>query len=247
MLGASSSGDFAGDAAGSRIAQFASASIGSQATASAGGTVTSTAACGADATVVPSQTITRRTSQAAPPASHVSTSPMTGTGSHGSNTPAIEAIALNSIATGTNGTTSTFAIGATRERRSKFTRMTGSVVSCAASVSATGSRIQPGHRRRRRSIGAPNQTRPAVASSESWKPTSHSTGGAASSITRAANARAEAACARDPPRRATSIAAAMSAARTTDGLAPVRRTYPPTVAAATAAVVHRPPGRLDSG
>ena len=138
-----------------------------------------------------------------------------------STTPTSDATALNSIATGTNGTTSTLAIGATSEILSKLTRTTGRVVSWAARVRAIGSRIHAGQPGRRRSTDAPNQTRPAVASSESWKPTSHSTGGAARSMTSAARASAEAACAREPPIRATSIAPAMSAARTTDGLAPV--------------------------
>ena len=43
-------------------------------------------------------------------------------------------------------------------------------------------------------------------------------------MTSAASMRADAACAREPPSRATSIAPAMSAARTTDGEAPVSST-----------------------
>ena len=128
------------------------------------------------------------------------------------------------MATGTNGTTSTLAKGATSERRSKLTRITGSVVSCAARVSATGSRIQAGNAGSRRSTPAPNQMRPAVASRDSWKPTSQSTDGATSNMIRAASPSADAAWAREPPRRATSIAPAISAARTTDGLAPVSTT-----------------------
>ena len=129
--------------------------------------LTSMAACGTAATVVPSVTITLSTSHAAPPANHVAAVEMAGTWMEASTNPATDAIALNSIATGTNGTTTTLASGATRERRSKLTRITGSVVSCAASVSATGSRSQPGQRASRRSTDAPNHTSPAVASSES--------------------------------------------------------------------------------
>jgi hypothetical protein len=119
--------------------------------------------------------------------------------------------------------------------------MTGSVVSWAARVSATGSRSQPGHRLSRPSMPRPNQINPAVANSESWKPTSHSTAGATSSMTSAARPSADVACARDPPSRPISMAPAMSAARTTDGLAPVSSTYPPTTATAVRAVVQRPP------
>ena len=59
----------------------------------------------------------------------------------------------------------------------------------------------PANAGRRRSTAPPNQMRPAVASSDSWKPTSHRTDGAASSMTSAASASADAACAREPPRR----------------------------------------------
>ena len=48
---------------------------------------------------------------------------------------------------------------------------------------------------------APNQIRPAVARAESWKPTSHTTLGAASTISSAASMRADMACERDPPSR----------------------------------------------
>jgi hypothetical protein len=127
----------------------------------------SIAACGTEATVVPSVTMTRSTSHAAPPPIQVNAVEMTGTWTFASTSPTTDATALNSIATGTNGTTRTLAIGATSERRSKLTRITGNVVSCAASVNATGSRSQPGQPARRRSTDAPNQTRPPVASSDS--------------------------------------------------------------------------------
>ena len=153
-------------------AQLARARIGSHATASDGGTVTSIAANGTDAAAVPRMTMTRSTSQAAPPANQVTAVPISGAWTAPSSIPATEAMAPNSIVTGTNGTTSTFAMGATSERRSKFTRMTGRVVSWAANVSDTGSRIHGGQPASRRPMGAPNQMRPAVARSESWKPTS---------------------------------------------------------------------------
>ena len=168
--------------------------MGNQAMAKGAGRLTSTAANGTAAAAAPSETITHSVIQAAPPASHVAASPISGTWSVASATPTSAASALNSIASGTNGTTRTFAIGATSDRRSKFTRMTGRVVSCAARVSATGSRIHPGHELgRRASTAPPNQMSPAVASSESWNPTSHRTGGAARSMTSAASASADAA------------------------------------------------------
>ena len=130
-------------------------------------------------------------SQAAPPANHATASPIGPSGSSSRTTPATDAQALASMTSGTSGTTRTFESGATIDRRSKLTRMTGSVVSWAAMVSATGSRIQAGQPPSRRSIERPNQMSPAVASSESWKPTSQSTAGATSSMTSAARPSAE--------------------------------------------------------
>ena len=207
-----------------RRAQLPRASIGNQATAKGGGTDTSTAASGRAAVSWPTAIMARSTSHAEPPRNQPSASPIGPAGMAPRTRPPADAVALASIASGTNGTTSTFEIGATSDSRSKFTRMTGSVVSWAASVSATGSRSQAGHRPSLVSIDRPNQIRPAVARSESWNPTSHSTAGAASSMTSAARPSADAACARDPPSRPISIAPAMSAARTTDGLAPVSTT-----------------------
>ncbi len=163
-----------------RSAHVPSARSGNQAMAKGAGRLTSTAANGTAAAAVPSETITHSVIQAAPPASHVAASPISGTWNAASAPPTSAATALNSIATGTNGTTRTFAIGATSESRSKLTMMTGRVVSWAARVSAIGSRIHAGHvLGRRASTAPPNQMSPAVASSESWNPTSHSTGGAA--------------------------------------------------------------------
>ena len=73
-------------------------------------------------------------------------------------------------------------------------------------------------------MGAAYQMRPPVASSDSWKPTSHRTLGATRSMISAASPSADVAWARLPASRPTTIAPAMSAARTTDGLAPVRST-----------------------
>src|SRR5205823_14629482 len=129
-------------------------------------------------------------SHAEPPANQLTASVTTGTWTTLARMPAAAATALASITSGTSGTTTTFANGATRLTRSNVARMTGSVVSCAARVSATGSGSQAGQRRSRPSMGAPNAIKPAVASKESWNPTSQSTLGATSIITRAASIRA---------------------------------------------------------
>ena len=208
-------------ASSARRAQLARPSSGNQATAMAGGRLTSTAASGTEAVSWPTPIIARSTSHAAPPTNQPATSPIGPSGAAVTMTPTTAVRALASMASGTSGTTRTFDSGATSDRRSKLTRMIGRVVSCAASVRATGSRSHAGHRARRASIDFPNQIRPAVASNDSWKPTSHNTDGAATNMSSAANPRAEVAWARDPARRPTSTAPAMSAARTTDGLAPV--------------------------
>ena len=66
-------------------------------------------------------------------------------------------------------------------------------------------------------------------------------------MTNAARPSADAACAREPPSRATIIAPAISAARTTDGEAPVRITYAAIAAPAVAGASQRPPRRSSSG
>ena len=76
-------------------------------------------------------------------------------------------MAHSSITSGTSGTTTTLAAGAMSERRSKLPTTTGSVVSCAASVRATGSRSQAGQLANRASIEAANRIRPPVASADS--------------------------------------------------------------------------------
>src|SRR5688572_9069825 len=87
------------------IAQVARPTMGSQATANGAGRDASTAAYGSDATPVPSATITRSTSHAQPPANQVAASPTRGAWTAASTSPTSDAIALNSIAAGTNGTT----------------------------------------------------------------------------------------------------------------------------------------------
>ena len=143
------------------------ASRGYQAAASHGGAVTGSDANGIAAAALPIAIIRCRYSQALPPASHIAASPSSGTWIVASSAPTGAASAQHSITTGTIGTTSTFASGATSDRRSKLRTMTGSVVSCAARVSAIGSRSAGGSRRSRRSIPAPNQISPAVARSDS--------------------------------------------------------------------------------
>ena len=134
------------------------------------------------------------------------------------------ASAAPAMTAGMSGTTATLASGATSETCPNVASSTGRVASCAATVRATGVRIQAGHRSRRPSIGAPSTISPPVARADSWNPTSHRAAGVTRSMTSTAPISAEAAWAGDPASRATTSAPAMSAARTTAGEAPTSTT-----------------------
>ena len=88
--------------------------------------------------------------------------------------PITAAAAQPAITAGMSGTTMTLASGATSDTCSNVARSTGRVASWAATVRATGVRTQPGHRDSRASRGRGQHDQPAVASADSWKPTSHS-------------------------------------------------------------------------
>ena len=151
--------------------------------------------------------IARSTSQALPPSSQPSSvADRAGRRAPREHARRTRPAAEVSMASGTNGTTSTF-----DERRHEREAL-------EVDEDHRQGRELGGERQRHRlaepgrpagaadrSIRRPNQISPAVASSESWKPTSHSTDGATSSMSSAASPSADVACARraaEPRRRA---------------------------------------------
>ena len=215
----------------------------SQAAASGAGTVTSSAAFGRDATAVPSVTMIRRTSHAEPPANQARPSATASTGIAPPSSPTTDATAHRSIAARHRRHDED--IGERGDEREPFE--VDEDDRQRRQLSRRGERDGLADPRRPR--GQPSldrraePKRPAVASRESWNPTSHSTGGA----TRSMEQRRLAPCrcgmrVREPPSRATSMRHRHGRDRRArpgeEDVADGRGGHAP---------VRRPPGRRSSG
>ena len=120
------------------------ARAGYQPSASQPGACIGMAANGMEAAACPATIMARSRSQAPPPSAQRRTSVSGEICRAEAIPPSGAAIAHSSMTSGTSGTTTTLAAGAMSESRSKLPTTTGSVVSCAAIVSATGSRTHAG-------------------------------------------------------------------------------------------------------
>ena len=121
---------------------------------------------------------------------------------------------------GRMGNVSALAIGPTGEITWKSVAIIGSVPTCAAQVTANGSRSMCGRKRTRRVIGGVSKMIAAVPANESWKPTSHASSGRHPSIAAAVTASEVQTC-DGRPRLAAAIARPpMAEARIAAGVAP---------------------------
>ena len=132
----------------------------------------------------------------------------------------------------TMGATTRLASGDTSDTRPKCRSTSGRVAAWAASETPSDSTSQPGKRAGRRSRshaarGVPHANRPAVAATDSRKPTSSTTAGSTTIMPQAANPSAPAAPPRRPDSRARRQMAPITAARMTLGDAPANMVYMP--------------------
>ncbi len=98
----------------------------------------------------------------------------------------------------------------------------GRTKSCAARVGATIAGKGYGSQRKRACRGSASTIRPAVAATESWKPTSHRMFGSQAVIATAARESADQGSRSRPRVAASSRRIAITAARTTAGFAPTK-------------------------
>ena len=116
--------------------------------------------------------------------------------------------------------TSALASGATGDRTWKSVAIIGRVPTCAAHVTAKGSRRTEGMKAKRRSIGGVNRIIAAVPAKDSWKPTSHESSGCQPSMAAAVKARDVQTWLGRPSRDAAIASPPIAAARTAAGVAP---------------------------
>ena len=126
---------------------------------------------------------------------------------------------------GRMGRVSALAMGATGERTWKSVAIIGSVPTCAAQVTANGSRSTCGRNRTRSAIDGVRRTIAAVPAKDSWKPTSHASSGCQPSIAAAVIASDVQTCEGRPMCEAASASPPIADARTAAGVAPPAIAY----------------------
>jgi len=155
----------------------------------------------------------------------------------GETVPSTAVAAPASISGGKSGTATRFARGETSDTRPKTAAMIGMVGSVAASVVASPWRIAPGSDPRRREIGSPRYSRPAVAVADSRNPTSPIADASIPTIVATASASALSVAGRRPKARPSDATTAMTAARATLGASPTRTLYARTHETVSEAVI----------
>ncbi len=128
---------------------------------------------------------------------------------------------------GSTGSTIALAMGPTGERRWKSVAIIGSVPTCAAHVTANGSRTNRGSQGSRRSMPGVSRMIAAVPAKDSWKPTSQASSGRQPSIAAPASASEVQTWAGRPSRCAAMASPPMSDARTAAGVPPPTSAYIP--------------------
>jgi hypothetical protein len=116
------------------------------------------------------------------------------------------------------------ATGETSDNVPNVPTISGTVLTVAASVSATGATIDVSHLGRaaasHSSASRVKNTIPATAATESWKPRSNALAGSSSRVAAAATLRADPPSVRRPLNHAAETASAITHARTADGWTP---------------------------
>ena len=162
----------------------------------------------------------------------------------GQTMPTATVMKAASMSQGTAQRTARLERGAMRETRPKLPAMTGRVMICAARATARPARRASGSRERRSSRRGASQTRPMVAATESWKPTSQSCMGCQATMRPAERATAVGPLLRRPRAMPARPRVTMMAALTTAAPAPTRRVKQRTPRTAAARDARGPRRRL---